>query len=470
MKRKAFDIELVNDATGPLLAELLQCPICLEAPMLPPLLQCKNGHMLCGDCRVKPSCALCPTCRAGPVRSRNLSLERLASESVSKVTCKFKTNGCQAAPHYNDAAEHSRVCEFGPFTCCRTDCTEMLPMDKGAIIIHFRQHHGNHCSPCLKTSFGFVVMLHPVGRSVGWADYCICDVDASKFVIHVTCADAHYHCCVQFIGSRSAAKSFICRLTLAQNSSSFQWTGNPTSISQDVKRCYNLGNCLSIKKSMIDHLIASCGGWQSLPIQVEVMSSGSFVPSALSITNECPGKFDLSLAQVRRLSEQNMERNQVDEPFLVSTVARLEKVQPLNEGHGLRHLTYLECWQPTGADHICQGLVDENGICAVCLVHGVADPRWNLRCLFSDETDKLWLNTFHDAAECVTAIQAESAYYLEHEEGRAALEAAVEARYLQQPFRLKLRAKTDLVEGSAKLGFACINAKSVEIDEFAGWT
>ena len=42
------------------LAALFECPVCFEI-VLPPIMQCQVGHLVCSSCRPKLSC--CPTCR-----------------------------------------------------------------------------------------------------------------------------------------------------------------------------------------------------------------------------------------------------------------------------------------------------------------------------------------------------------------------------------------------------------------------
>ena len=62
-----------------LLLEQLQCPVCLETT-LPPVLQCRAGHVICSDCSTNLSLPKkCPTCRvAMAAPARNLALEQLA--------------------------------------------------------------------------------------------------------------------------------------------------------------------------------------------------------------------------------------------------------------------------------------------------------------------------------------------------------------------------------------------------------
>ena len=49
------------------LASLFECPVCFDY-VLPPILQCQSGHLVCSNCRPKLTC--CPTCR-GPLGNNN---------------------------------------------------------------------------------------------------------------------------------------------------------------------------------------------------------------------------------------------------------------------------------------------------------------------------------------------------------------------------------------------------------------
>lgn len=72
----------------PELTALFECPVCFDY-VLPPILQCQAGHLVCNTCRQKLSC--CPTCR-GPLTPsiRNLAMEKVAS------TLPFP---CKVSPH-----------------------------------------------------------------------------------------------------------------------------------------------------------------------------------------------------------------------------------------------------------------------------------------------------------------------------------------------------------------------------------
>lgn len=74
----------------PELTALFECPVCFDY-VLPPILQCQAGHLVCNHCRQKLSC--CPTCR-GPLTPsiRNLAMEKVAS--TLPFPCKVKHHIC----------------------------------------------------------------------------------------------------------------------------------------------------------------------------------------------------------------------------------------------------------------------------------------------------------------------------------------------------------------------------------------
>lgn len=52
------------------LTAIFECPVCLEY-ILPPIWQCKGGHLVCSNCR--PKLNNCPKCRR-PLGNFNVSI------------------------------------------------------------------------------------------------------------------------------------------------------------------------------------------------------------------------------------------------------------------------------------------------------------------------------------------------------------------------------------------------------------
>ena len=59
------------------LVALYRCPGCGAAldPSSPPR-QCRDGHLVCGDCATGPAC---PTCEQPPAAAPNLAMQRIAA-------------------------------------------------------------------------------------------------------------------------------------------------------------------------------------------------------------------------------------------------------------------------------------------------------------------------------------------------------------------------------------------------------
>lgn len=121
------------------LASLFECPVCFDY-VLPPILQCQSGHLVCTNCRPKLSC--CPTCR-GPLgmlshsqntvqitfvqsrivsdkfdltgNIRNLAMEKVASNVM--FPCKYSTSGCTVSLVHTEKADHEDACEYRPYSC-----------------------------------------------------------------------------------------------------------------------------------------------------------------------------------------------------------------------------------------------------------------------------------------------------------------------------------------------------------------
>ena len=89
-KRKA------NVSLQEAVAEILECPVCLQTIKDPPVFLCTNGHELCNKCRepLKAKGKLCPVCQGELLDVRNRAVEKLL-EKLPKKECKHQ--GCTFA-------------------------------------------------------------------------------------------------------------------------------------------------------------------------------------------------------------------------------------------------------------------------------------------------------------------------------------------------------------------------------------
>lgn len=96
------------------LQELASCPICADN-LYPAHSLCRNGHGVCGNCRVK--LRLCPTCQQDFVLERATLLNQIF-EAIP-TSCPFNDQGCQVMMC---SKTHPLFCEFRPTSCKRNEC------------------------------------------------------------------------------------------------------------------------------------------------------------------------------------------------------------------------------------------------------------------------------------------------------------------------------------------------------------
>ena len=99
-----------RDAGEQVLLDQLTCPVCLCGPLLPPVRQCPNGHLLCDACAKMPACAKCPTCRAAPTNIRCLAIEKWASAAGLRAPCPH----CGEELPFSAVTEHTATCSARP--------------------------------------------------------------------------------------------------------------------------------------------------------------------------------------------------------------------------------------------------------------------------------------------------------------------------------------------------------------------
>uniref|UniRef100_A0ACD5TQU7 Uncharacterized protein n=1 Tax=Avena sativa TaxID=4498 RepID=A0ACD5TQU7_AVESA len=115
-----------------------RCPVCSRI-LLPPVFQCKRGHLACGRCRA----GKCPTCKkdgggSGSFDSRNTVAEDIIS--VSKFKCPH--SGCHEFFPYPKLHAHSGECRHAPCFCPETGCTFAAPPT--ILLAHLVDDHSRH--------------------------------------------------------------------------------------------------------------------------------------------------------------------------------------------------------------------------------------------------------------------------------------------------------------------------------------
>ncbi|XP_065347219.1 E3 ubiquitin-protein ligase Siah1-like [Cloeon dipterum] len=236
------------------LASLLECPVCFDY-VLPPILQCQSGHLVCSNCRPKLNC--CPTCRAPLGNIRNLAMEQVAN--TLKFTCKYNASGCALSLACGDKAEHEEQCPFRPYSCpCPgASCKWQGPLEQ--VMPHLLAAHKS-ITNLTGEDIVFLATDINLPGAVDWVmmqtcyghNFMLILEKQEKFEGH-----PQFFAVVQIVGSPKEAKNFAYKLELNGNKRKLTYEAAPRSIHEGVAAAINHSDCLvfdpSIAKLFSDH-------------------------------------------------------------------------------------------------------------------------------------------------------------------------------------------------------------------------
>ncbi|XP_042891625.1 serine/threonine-protein kinase pakA-like [Penaeus japonicus] len=95
------------------LLKLFICSGC-QITMVPPLHQCRKGHLVCNTCRASLK-QVCPVCRQRFAESTNLMMEQVCQ--LIKFPCRFSGHGCPEFHPPKSRSDHEHFCSFRPVHC-----------------------------------------------------------------------------------------------------------------------------------------------------------------------------------------------------------------------------------------------------------------------------------------------------------------------------------------------------------------
>lgn len=95
------------------LLKLFCCSGC-QSFMVPPLHQCRKGHLVCNSCRFSLKQA-CPTCKQRFSESTNMMMEQVCQ--LVKFPCKYAAQGCPEFHRPRAKQDHEHFCSYRPVHC-----------------------------------------------------------------------------------------------------------------------------------------------------------------------------------------------------------------------------------------------------------------------------------------------------------------------------------------------------------------
>lgn len=224
------------------LASLFECPVCFDY-VLPPILQCHAGHLVCSNCRPKLTC--CPTCRGqlgGNIR--NLAMEKVASTVM--FPCRYQSSGCGLSLLHTEKTDHEETCEFRPYSCPCPGASCKWQGSLEQVMSHLMQVHKS-ITTLQGEDIVFLATDINLPGAVDWVMMQSCFGHHFMLVLEKQEKfDGHqqFFAIVQLIGTRKQAENFAYRLELNGHRRRLTWEATPRSIHEGVSSAIMNSDCL----------------------------------------------------------------------------------------------------------------------------------------------------------------------------------------------------------------------------------
>ncbi|XP_023349791.1 E3 ubiquitin-protein ligase SIAH1 isoform X3 [Eurytemora carolleeae] len=234
--------------SGSDLASLFECPVCFDY-VLPPILQCQAGHLVCSNCRPKLTC--CPTCRGQlGANIRNLAMEKVASTVL--FPCKYSSGGCVITLLHTEKIEHEETCEFRPYSCPCPGASCKWQGSLEQVMSHLMQVHKS-ITTLQGEDIVFLATDINLPGAVDWVMMQSCFGHHFMLVLEKQEKfDGHqqFFAIVQLIGTRKQAENFAYRLELNGHRRRLTWEATPRSIHEGVSSAILNSDCLVFDTSI----------------------------------------------------------------------------------------------------------------------------------------------------------------------------------------------------------------------------
>ena len=206
------------------LASLFECPICFDH-VLPPILQCEMGHIICNNCRSKLT--RCPKCR-GPLGDiRNLAMDSVAD----KVSFPCTNNGCTSSFRHTEKTNHEKICNFRPYPCPAPRSICKWQGSLTFVMPHLIMHHQN----IVALEGEDIVFLATNVNSPAVSNWTMIQSCLDRNFLLVLEKKQKFFFIVALIGSTEDAESVVYRIELNGNRRRATWEALPKSIHDGIK-------------------------------------------------------------------------------------------------------------------------------------------------------------------------------------------------------------------------------------------
>ncbi|KMZ00129.1 probable E3 ubiquitin-protein ligase sinah [Drosophila simulans] len=225
-----------SGAKDDFLMALLECPVCFGY-IMPPIMQCPRGHLICSTCRSKLT--ICPVCRVFMTNIRSLAMEKVASKLV--FPCKHSHFGCRARLSYAEKIEHEEDCDCRPYFCPYPDdkCSWQGPLRD--VYQHLMNSHENVIT-MEGNDIIFLATNVNLEGALDWTMVQSCHgrhflLSLEKINLGEGCQQ--YFTACRMIGSMKDAAEFVYNISLDAYNRTLRWQSKPRSIRENFSSFTN---------------------------------------------------------------------------------------------------------------------------------------------------------------------------------------------------------------------------------------
>jgi len=222
----------------------LECPVCARIS-LPPIMQCRNGHVTCNPCRLKVQS--CPMCREIDIDIRNLFAEKAVT--FMSIPCEFRTYGCRVEIQYKEKEAHERVCKYRPYICPYIECDHKLAADD--VVMHVSIAHREECrrSDGPEITASMILIGQFFGGDGAWSPRVITCFGRTFFDVALT-RDRWLHHWVWLLGEEEEASHYTYEITAFKGNTKYVYGSEVASLRTSDDEIVSEGKCLSISDAI----------------------------------------------------------------------------------------------------------------------------------------------------------------------------------------------------------------------------
>ena len=259
-----------------ILLSQLECPVCMDY-MRPPITLCANGHNICNTCKQKVP--HCPTCRQQFLNTRNLALEKAATEL--KYPCMYRKYGCMEIYKLDLIDGHQEKCQYIPQpcpvnklnlgTCTWTGISSIM-------MFHLKQAHNDMCIDYYGHGSFYNRGAFPISGVTP-------DKNCCKLILYgnnILCSRSEiqngiFYSVLQYIGPAADAVKYRYKLEFfnKERTESLAVTRLARSLDENLSEVHNSGNCVKLYPEQFN-CFANEGS--ELAFSMEIIAHGNNYP------------------------------------------------------------------------------------------------------------------------------------------------------------------------------------------------